>query len=244
MPLLCPPRPLPVLASALAAAGLVLAAAGCSQFTPLGPNQAPAAMPPARHLGSPIIVQVMHVQPPNSTGGCPAGWAAVSLPAGGGPRVAAGAVPVGRPRRVVPQGGSASPAPPPPSASPAPPPPSAAPAPPPPSAPTPCYRPAGTPVTITSAAVSSVLTYRPPPGQAKGPDLYGFIVAVPGADVTAVTAVIRQAYDTGGAVGISVAGKLWQAPQVRAPFPGQHLQITLLSRNQALQLHRILIPSG
>src|SRR5580700_10837338 len=228
------PRPLRV----LAAAGIMLAAASCSHITPLGPDPTPVAMPPPRHLGSPIIVQVMRVQPPNSTGGCPAGWAAVSLPAGGGPSVTAGAVPVGRPRRVVPQGASASPASPPPAASPASPPPSTAPA------PTPCYRPAGTPVTITSAAVSSVLTYRPPPGEAKGPDLYGFIVAVPGADVTAVTAVIRQAYDTGSAVGISVAGKLWQAPQVRTPFPGQHLQITLLSRNPARQLHRILVPSG
>jgi hypothetical protein len=228
------PRPLRV----LAAAGIMLAAASCSHITPLGPDPTPVAMPPPRHLGSPIIVRVMRVQPPNSTGGCPAGWAAVSLPAGGGPSVTAGAVPVGRPRRVVPQGASASPAPPPPAASPAPPPPSTAPA------PTPCYRPAGTPVTITSAAVSSVLTYRPPPGEAKGPDLYGFIVAVPGADVTAVTAVIRQAYDTGSAVGISVAGRLWQAPMVRQPFPGQHLQITLLSRNPARQLHRILVPSG
>ncbi len=235
MPHQRPPRPLPVLASALAAAGVVLAVAGCSHITPLGPDRGPVAMPPARHLGSPIIVQVMRVQPPNSTGGCPVGWAAVSLPAGGGPRVAAGAVPVGRPRRVVPQGASASP---PPAASPAPPPPSAAPA------PTPCYRPAGTPVTIPSAGVSSVLTYRPPPGQAKEPDLYGFIVAVPGADVAAVTAVIRHAYDTGSAVGISVAGKLWQAPQVQQPFPGQRLQITLLSRNQARQLHRMLVSSG
>jgi hypothetical protein len=74
--------------------------------------------------------------------------------------------------------------------------------------------------------------------------LYGFIVAVPGADVAAVTAVIRQAYDAGGAVGISVAGKLWQAPMVRQPFPGQHLQITLLSRNQARQLYRMLVPTG
>jgi hypothetical protein len=74
--------------------------------------------------------------------------------------------------------------------------------------------------------------------------LYGFIVAVPGADVAAVTAVIRQAYDSGGAVGISVAGKLWQAPMVRQPFPGQHLQITVLSRNQARQLYRVLVPSG
>jgi len=111
-------------------------------------------------------------------------------------------------------------------------------------APMPCYRPAGTPVTITSAAVSSVLTYPRPPGPAKGPASYGFIVAVPGADVPAVTAVIRQAYDTGSAVGISVAGKLWQAPLVWQPFPGQRLQITLLSRNQARQLYRILVSSG
>ena len=214
------PRPLPGLASALAAVGVVLAAAGCSQLTPLGPGPASVAMPPPRHLGSPIIVQVMRVQPPNSTGGCPAGWTAVSLPAGGGPRVATGAVPVGRPHRVVPKGTSAA------------------------LALAPCYRPAGTPVTITSAAISSVLTYRPPPGQPKGPDLYGFIVAVPGSDVAAVTAVIRQAHDTGSAVGISVAGKLWQAPMVGRPFPGQRLQITLLSRNQARQLHRILVPSG
>ena len=166
MPLPRPPRPLPVLASLLAAAGAVLAVAGCSHITPLGPDQAPVAMPSARHLGSPIIVQVMRVQPPTAAGGCPAGWVAVSVPAGGGPRVAAQAVPVGRPRRVVPKGASASPAPPPQSASP---PPSAS------LAPTPCYRPSGTPVTITSAAVSSVFTSRPPPGQPKEPALYGFL---------------------------------------------------------------------
>jgi hypothetical protein len=67
---------------------------------------------------------------------------------------------------------------------------------------------------------------------------------VPGADVTAVTAIIRRAYDTGSAVGISVASKLWQAPQVRQPFPGQRLEVAFLSRNQALQLHHILVPAG
>jgi hypothetical protein len=74
--------------------------------------------------------------------------------------------------------------------------------------------------------------------------LYGFLVAVPGADVAAVTAAIRRAYDTGSAVGISVAGKLWQAPMVAKPFAGQQLQISLLSRNQALWLHRLLVPPG
>ena len=39
-------RPLPVLASALAAVGVVLAAASCSQLTPLGPGPASVAMPP------------------------------------------------------------------------------------------------------------------------------------------------------------------------------------------------------
>jgi hypothetical protein len=224
MPVQRPPRPLPVLASVLAAAGVVLAVASCTgQITPLGPAPSPVAMLPSRHLGSPIIVQVMRLQPSTATGGCPAGWVGVSLPAGGGPHTATGAVP------VVPKGASAPPAPLPPSAA---------------LASITCYRPAGTPVTITSAAVSSVFTYRPPPDQAKGPDLYGFIVAVPGADVAAVTAVIRQAHDTGSAVGISVAGKLWQAPLVRHPFPGQRLQIAFLRKNQALQLYRILVPSG
>jgi hypothetical protein len=221
MPVQRPPYPRPLLASALAAAGIVLAIAGCSHITPLGPDRAPASLPPPRHLGSPIIVQVIRSQPPTATGRCPAGWVAASLPAGGGPHHT-----VARAAPVVPERASASPTPPTPPA------------------PIICYRPAGTPVTITSAAVSSVLTYRPPPGQVKGPDLYGFIVAVHGADVAAVTAVIRQAYDSGDAVGISVAGKLWEAPQVRQPFPGQHLQITLLSKKQARRLYRILVPSG
>jgi hypothetical protein len=104
-----------------------------------------------------------------------------------------------------------------------------------------CYRPAGTPVTITSAAVSPVTTCR----QQSGPAACGFVVAFPTADVTALTSVIRQAYDSGDAVGVSVAGKLWQAPQVRRRFPALRAeQITPLSRNQALQLYRLVIPSG
>ena len=238
MPVQHPPHPLPVLASVLAA-GVVLTVASCAgQITPLGPDPTPVAMPPARHLGSPIIVQVMRVQPAPATGRCPAGWAAVSLPAGGGPHTAVTAAPAAPPVPVGSTGASAPPASP---ASPAPPPPSA---PPPPTASVTCYRPAGTPVTITSAAVSPLLTYYPPPGQADEPDLYGFIVAVPGADVAAVTAIIRQAHDTGSAVGISVAGRLWQAPMVFRPFPGRRLQIQLLSRNQARELHRMLVPSA
>ena len=102
-----------------------------------------------------------------------------------------------------------------------------------------CYRPVGTPVTITSAAVSSVTTNRNQPG----PAWYEFVVAFPAADVPALTALIRQAYDAGDAVGMSVAGKLWQAPQTRRRFNALRAeQVNLLSRNQALQLYRLLVP--
>jgi hypothetical protein len=136
------PRPPFVLASVLASAGIVLAVAGCSHITPLGPGPTPVAMPPARHLGSPIILQVMHWRPATAPGRCPAGYVALSAPYPGT-----------------------------------------------------CYRSLGTPVTISSAAVSSVSMNgsSPPAGQPKGPASYGFTVAVPAADVAAVTAVVKQA---------------------------------------------------
>jgi len=224
MPFQCPPRPLSVLASALAAAGVVLAAAGCSHVTPLGPGPAPVSLPPARDLGSPIIVQVMRSQPPTPAGQCPAG--SVDL-FGQEPNVLRVAVARSRPVHVLHggQGSTATPIP-----TPTAPPAGVA-----------CYRPVGRPVTVTSAAVSSVTAY---PHQ-QGPASYGFVVAFPAADVAALTAVIRQAYDSGDAVGMSVAGKLWQAPQVRGGFNALRAeQINLLSRIQAVQLYRLLVPSG
>jgi preprotein translocase subunit SecD len=59
-----------------------------------------------------------------------------------------------------------------------------------------------------------------------------------------VTALIGQAYDSHGALGVSVDGKLWEAPQVAEPFSGQQFQISLLSRNEAIQLYRLLVPSS
>jgi hypothetical protein len=220
MPFQRPGRPLSVLASALAAAGLMLVAAGCSTITPLGPDPTPVRLPPARDLGSPIIVQVMRSQPPTPAGQCPAGSVAVF---GSEPNVlrtaVASSVPV--------QASTATPAPP---ATPPAPPVGVA-----------CYLPVGRPVTISSAAVSSVTTYP----QQTGPAFYGFVVAFPTADVAALTAAIRQAYDSGDALGMSVAGKLWQAPQPRRRFNALRAeQINLLSREQALQLYRLLVPSG
>jgi hypothetical protein len=192
MPFQPPPRWPSVLASVLAA-GIVLAVASCSHLTPLGPDPA-ASMPAPRHLGSPIVLQVMRSQPPTATGGCAAGSITISVPRG--------------------------------------------------AAPMPCYRPVGTAATITSAAISpvSALPSHAPAGQRAGPTSYGFMVAVPAADVAAVTALIRQAYDSRSALGVSVAGRTWAAPQVIEPFPGRQFEIALLSRNQAFQLYRILVP--
>ena len=94
MPLQRPPGPLSVLVGALAAAGLILAAAGCSNVTPLGPEPSPVSLPPARPLGSPISVQVMRSQPPTPTGRCPAGSVALY---GSEPNVPRAAVATSRP---------------------------------------------------------------------------------------------------------------------------------------------------
>jgi hypothetical protein len=222
MPFQCPSRPLSVLARALAAVGLVIAVAGCSHVTPLGPDPAPVKLPPARDLGSPITMQIMRSQPPSPTGRCPAGSVALF---GSEPNVLRTAVAPPVPAQPV-QGSTPPPTPT---------------TPPAPSAGVACYRPVGTPVTITSAAVSSVTANRNQPG----PAWYVFVVAFPTADVPALTALIRQAYDSGDAVGMSVAGKLWQAPQLRHRFNALRAeQINLLSRNQAFQFYRLLVPSN
>jgi hypothetical protein len=110
-----------------------------------------------------------------------------------------------------------------------------------------CARPVGTPVTITSAAVSPVSSFQPrtPSGQVvPGPPVYQIMITLPAADVTAATAVVTAAYDSRGGVDFSIAGRTWALPMVLKPFRSQQLSIALPSKNQALQLHRLLVPSG
>ena len=206
MPYQRPPRRLSALASVLAAAGTVLAAASCTgHITPLGPDPA-ATMPQPHHLRSPLIVQDMHVQGPRPVGvdSCPAGWVTLS----GGPGQ--------------------------------------------------CYRKTGTPVTITSAGVSPVSPFRPPtpPGQQAPPVQYGFWITVPAADVPALTSVIpvvpgSPGPPTSSAVtpatpipAISVADRTWVLVGFTTRFTDQELEVFLSSRNQALQLQRLLAASS
>lgn len=186
MPVQRPPRPLPALASALAAAGIMLAVASCSHITPIGPS---ATMPQPHHLRSPFVLEAMRTQPHPPASGCPAGSVALS----GGPGQ--------------------------------------------------CYRKLGTPVTITSAAISSHLP-TPPPGQQAGPAAYGFVITLPAADLAALKAVTTTAADAHGYLSISVADKTWLLPQVLQPFTSPHFEIAFPSRNQARQLYRMLVPAG
>jgi hypothetical protein len=121
-----------------------------------------------------------------------------------------------------------------------------------------CYRKTGTPVTITSAAVSPVFAFRPPPapGQQAPPVQYGFWITLPAADVPALAAVIPTASGPPGPPTasvvtsatpiptISVAGRTWVLQGFATRFAGRELEVTLPSRNQALQLQRMLAASG
>ena len=181
-----PPRLPNALASVLAAAGIVLAVASCSNIAPLGPSGPSSVAPPAQPpppLRSPFILEAVRIQAPTSAGGCPSGSVALS----GGPGQ--------------------------------------------------CYGQLGTPVTITSAYVGSVVTGTShiPPGQ------YGFWVTLPAADMPALHALTTAAYNAQGFLGISVAGQTWLLPRVRAPFTGP-LEMVLPAKDQVLLLHRLLFP--
>ena len=111
-----------------------------------------------------------------------------------------------------------------------------------------CYRKTGTPATITSAAISPITSYqeKPPPGQpaAHTTTIYQIMITLPAADAPALTAVTTTASNAHGALAIRVAGKTWALPLVTRPFTGRQLPLPLDSKNQALQLQRILAASG
>jgi hypothetical protein len=121
-----------------------------------------------------------------------------------------------------------------------------------------CFRKTGAPVTITSAGVSPVFPFQPPtpPGQQAPPAQYGFWITLPAADAPALATVIPMAPGSPGpptasAVtsttpipAISVAGRTWVLQGFATRFAGRQLEVTLPSRNQALQLQRMLAASG
>lgn len=83
-----------------------------------------------------------------------------------------------------------------------------------------CYRKLDRPVTLTSAAVSTLISVQPatPSGPAAGPRPGVFMVALPGFDAAALTAVTTTATDAHGYLALTVAGRTWLLPKVLAPF--------------------------
>ncbi len=215
MPFQPAPRPLPVLAGALAFVGIMLALTDCS-------NHAPAvAQASVSRLTAPITLQVVRFQPAPPTGKCPPQTVNLYGLALGVPWAApASAQPVGQDTPSTPAATSRLPV-------------GVA-----------CYRPIGSIVTIPSAAVSPVSTYPAPSGMPDVPATYGFVVTFSTADVPQVTAIIRQAHDAGDAVGLIVASKLWEAPKAGSAISGRGVQIALASKSQAVQLHGLLVASG
>jgi hypothetical protein len=118
-----------------------------------------------------------------------------------------------------------------------------------------CYRKTGTPVTITSAAVSPVSPFQPPTpaGQQAAPVQYGFWITLPAADGPAVAGVIPTASGSPGpptasvvtsatpVPSVSVAGRTWVLVSFSTRFADRELEVFLSSRNQALQLQRMLV---
>lgn len=122
-----------------------------------------------------------------------------------------------------------------------------------------CYRNTGTQVKITSAAVSPVSPFRPPPpaGQQAVPVQYVFLITVPAADAPALTAVTTTVTGPQGThpgpptassantgLTISAADRTWMLVGFGTQLEGRQLEVALSSRDQALQLQRILAAPG
>jgi hypothetical protein len=197
-----------------ALAALALTVAGCTgHVLPLGPAPPPTPVP--RHLASAIVLQLVLSQPGEPGGGCPAGYATFSGPGTEDPGV-----------------------------------------------PGVCYRKTGKPVTLTSAAVtlnqqpassgpveqpagSQPVQVQQPAGsqsaQVQQPAGYPVLITLPAAGAAALTAIDTKALDSRGLLAIIIAGKTWGTPFVMHPPINGQFGILTQSRNQALQLQRILL---
>ena len=101
-----------------------------------------------------------------------------------------------------------------------------------------CYRKAGKPVTITSAAVA--MSYQPAANQQ--PAVYGLNLTVPAAEAPALAAITTRSVDSRDPVAISTAGKTWDVTMTAAPLSNGQFGMWMQDKNQILQLQRILIP--
>jgi hypothetical protein len=103
-----------------------------------------------------------------------------------------------------------------------------------------CYHDLGQPATFTSAAVT--MAYQPAISQQ--PAMYGLNLTLSADQAAALTAITTKAFDTRDQMALSIAGKTWGVFLTAEPLTNGQFGILVQSENQALQLQRILIPSG
>lgn len=106
-----------------------------------------------------------------------------------------------------------------------------------------CYSKLGPPVTFTSAGVSTG-QLKNSAGQSDGSAgaEAALMINLPAADRAALTSITTEAYRAKGYVGISVGGKTWAIPEAMAPLTQGEFAISLTSKNEVLQLQRLLDP--
>jgi hypothetical protein len=101
-----------------------------------------------------------------------------------------------------------------------------------------CFRKTGQPVTVTTAAVS--LSYQPAFNQQ--PAVYGLNLTVPAAEAPALAAITTRSFYSGDPVAISTGGKTWDVTMTAGPFTNGQFGMSVQSKNQLLQLQRVLMP--
>jgi hypothetical protein len=100
-----------------------------------------------------------------------------------------------------------------------------------------CYRTLGKPVTFATAAVT--MSYQPAINQQ--PAQYGINFSVPAAGKAALAAITTTAFDSRDQLAVSTAGKTWNVTMTAGPSTNGQFGILVQSKNQAVQLQRILI---
>jgi preprotein translocase subunit SecD len=103
-----------------------------------------------------------------------------------------------------------------------------------------CFRPLGQPVTFTSAGV----TMDQQPGGSQPlphPAMWELRITLPTAEAAELATITTRVAGTQDQLAIIVAGQTWGMPVTGQPLTTGQFVILLHSRNEALQLQRILL---
>ena len=76
------------------------------------------------------------------------------------------------------------------------------------------------------------------------PAVYGLTFTVPAAEASALAAITAKAFDSRDQMAISTAGKTWGVTLTAGPLTHGQFGIWVQSKNQVLQLQRIVLPSA